>query len=86
MPTYRLFADNLTLGGPRKASYTVRCEQCGSYLGSAGWSDGGAVVGHLTLDQVVTFLQKQSPPQTDSIASVKKHDGSCTAGAAKAPP
>ena len=86
VPTYRLFADNLALGGTRNVSYSVRCEQCGCFLGFAGWADGGAVIPHLTLDQVVAQLQKQSPPLTDTIASVKKHDGEVQPGTAKQAP
>ena len=85
MPTYRLFADNLSLADSQK-SYSVRCEQCGCFLGSAGCGDHGPVVSHLTLDQVTTYMQEQSPPQTDSVANVKKHDGACTVGTAKAAP
>ena len=85
MPTYRLFADNLSLADSQK-SYSVRCKQCGCFLGSAGGGDDGAVVSHLTLDQTVTYMQKQSPPQSDGVASVRKHDGLCTAGTAKAAP
>ena len=79
MPTYRLFADNLTLAGSQK-TYSVRCEQRGCFLGPAGCGGDGRVVSHLTLDQAVTYMQKQSPPQTDSVAKLNKHDGTCTVG------
>ena len=85
MPTYRLFADNLSLAESQK-NYSVRCEQCGCFLGSAGCGDDGPVVSHLTLDQAVTYMQKQLPLQSDGVASVRKHDGACTVGTAKAAP